>query len=147
MHESTHIGGDFMKTVGLPISRKENELRRALIPAHVRLMKKPEMLYFEKGYGEILGYSDSEYLEAGSHIVSREETLGKDIICALPKNAMPWHFYLRFFARLKPRHSRQNAALSAYLLCTVQMKKTVGILRYLPSFSMVEISGFEPLTS
>lgn len=70
-----------MKTVGLPISRKENELRRALIPAHVRLMKKPEMLYFEKGYGEILGYSDSEYLEAGSHIVSREETLGKDIIC------------------------------------------------------------------
>ena len=36
---------------------------------------------------------------------------------------------------------------SAYLLCTVQMKKAVGILRYLPSFSMVEISGFEPLTS
>ena len=39
------------------------------------------------------------------------------------------------------------AFASAYHHCTVQMKKTVDILRYLPSFLMVEISGFEPLTS
>lgn len=70
-----------MKNVGLPISRKENELRRALIPEHVKMMKYPEQLYFEKGYGEVLGYKDSEYAETGAKIASRDEVLDKDIIC------------------------------------------------------------------
>ncbi len=70
-----------MKTVGLPISRKENELRRALIPKHVRLMKHPERLYFEKGYGDVLGFPDPEYVDTGANIVSREEALSRDIIC------------------------------------------------------------------
>ena len=36
-----------MKTVGLPISHKENEHRRALIPGDVPLMAHPEMIFVE----------------------------------------------------------------------------------------------------
>lgn len=70
-----------MKTVGLPISRKENELRRAVVPEHLKNVKHCEQLYFEKGYGDVLGYPDREYEKYGAHIVSREEVLQKDIIC------------------------------------------------------------------
>lgn len=70
-----------MKTVGLPISRKENEFRRSLIPTHLGSIKHIDCLYLEKGYGEVLGYTDSDYEKYGVHIVSREEVLQKDIIC------------------------------------------------------------------
>lgn len=70
-----------MKTVGFPISHKENENRRAIIPTHIKMMNHPECLYFERGYGNVLGIDDTEYLEYGCHIVSHEETLQKDIIC------------------------------------------------------------------
>ncbi|MGN1443039.1 MAG: N(5)-(carboxyethyl)ornithine synthase [Acutalibacteraceae bacterium] len=70
-----------MKAVGFPISHKENENRRAIIPEHIKLMKSPESLYFEKGYGEILGIDDSEYSNLGCRICSREEALSKQIIC------------------------------------------------------------------
>ncbi|MDD6800733.1 MAG: N(5)-(carboxyethyl)ornithine synthase [Firmicutes bacterium] len=70
-----------MKTVGFPISHKENENRRAIIPEHIKLMKSPESLHFEKGYGEILGIDDCEYSNLGCRICSREEVLSKQIIC------------------------------------------------------------------
>ena len=70
-----------MKKVGFPISRKENELRRALIPKHLKNVQNPEQLYFEKGYGEVLGFKDEEYTSQGAHIASYEEVLSKDIIC------------------------------------------------------------------
>ena len=70
-----------MKTVGFPISHKENEYRRAIVPAHLKNVEHPELLYFEKGYGEVLGIEDSEYEAYGSHIVSHNEVLLKDIIC------------------------------------------------------------------
>lgn len=70
-----------MKTIGFPISRKENELRRALIPEHLAAVSHVDQLYFEEGYGEILGYSDDEYLRRGAHIASRDEVLSKDIVC------------------------------------------------------------------
>ena len=70
-----------MKTVGFPISHKENEKRRAIVPADIKHITYPQLLYFENGYGEVLGISDSEYAENGCHIVSREEVLSKDIIC------------------------------------------------------------------
>lgn len=37
-----------MKTVGFPISHKENEYRRAIVPAHLKNIERPELLYFEK---------------------------------------------------------------------------------------------------
>lgn len=70
-----------MKTVGFPISRKENEYRRAIVPMHLKNIEHPELLYFEKDYGEVLGIEDSEYEACGSHIASHDEVLSKDIIC------------------------------------------------------------------
>ncbi len=70
-----------IKTIGFPISHKENENRRALVPEHIKSMAHPECLYFELGYGEVLGISDIEYESLGCHIVSREEVLSQDIIC------------------------------------------------------------------
>lgn len=70
-----------MKTVGFPISYKENEKRRAMIPADIIRISHPEALYFETGYGDVLGYTDEDYINAGAKIVSRKQVLTKDIIC------------------------------------------------------------------
>lgn len=70
-----------MKTVGFPISTKENENRRAIIPEDIKKMSNPEMIYVETGFGEVLGIDDSEYISAGCNIVSHEETVNKDIVC------------------------------------------------------------------
>ncbi len=70
-----------MKTVGLPISHKENEKRRALIPTDICQLKHPEYIYVETGYGDELGFTDEDYLNQGIYVVSREEVLSKDIIC------------------------------------------------------------------
>lgn len=70
-----------MNTIGFPKSRKENENRRALIPKHINLIKHPEQLFFETGYGEVLNISDEEYKKYGCHVVSYEETLKQDVIC------------------------------------------------------------------
>ena len=70
-----------MKTVGLLISHKENEKRRALIPSDICQIKHKDLIYVESGYGAVLGYSDEYYVSQGVHVVSREEVLTKDIIC------------------------------------------------------------------
>ena len=70
-----------MKTVGFPISHKENEKRRAIIPRDLALIKNCDYIYIEKGYGDVLGYSDRDYLQYGVHISTREEVLKQDIIC------------------------------------------------------------------
>ena len=69
-----------MKSVGLPISHKENERRRSLVPNHLKCIKHPEMIFIEKGYGDVLGFSDEEYIKEGVQVCSREEVLIKDII-------------------------------------------------------------------
>lgn len=70
-----------MKTVGLPISLKENEKRRTLLPKDVIKIKNPNQIYIEKGYGEVLGLSDSDYTDLGIKVADRDEILRKDIIC------------------------------------------------------------------
>ena len=70
-----------MKTIGFPISHKENENRRAIVPEHIARMTHPECLYFEKGYGHVLGIEDESYVEVGCHVCSHEEVLKQDIIC------------------------------------------------------------------
>ncbi len=70
-----------LKTIGFPISHKENENRRAIVPTHLKNIEHPELLYFEKGYGIVLGIDDSEYEACGSHIATHEDVLRKDIIC------------------------------------------------------------------
>ena len=70
-----------MKSIGFPISHKENENRRAIVPDDLVKVKHCDQLYFQKGYGEVLGYTDGAYEKYGCHMVTREETLSKEIIC------------------------------------------------------------------
>lgn len=70
-----------MKTVGFPISRKENEKRRALIPADIASVKNPGQLYIESGYGEVLGFSDADYAAQGCHIAGFADVAACDVIC------------------------------------------------------------------
>ena len=69
------------KTIGFAISSKENEKRRAMVPADLSNLENPGYVYFEKGYGEVLGISDEEFEAKGCHVCSREEILKKDIVC------------------------------------------------------------------
>lgn len=70
-----------MKTIGYPISHKENEFRRALLPDDARLIKNRDRVYVESGYGDVLGFSDEDYLRAGVNVCSRQEALAKEIVC------------------------------------------------------------------
>lgn len=70
-----------MKTIGFPISHKENERRRAIIPTHLANIKHTNMLYVERGYGDLLGFSDYDYERYGVHLCSHDETLSRDVIC------------------------------------------------------------------
>ncbi len=70
-----------MKTVGFPISHKENENRRAIVPEDISKIVCPENLYIETGFGNVMGISDDEYAKMGCHICSHEEVLKQDIIC------------------------------------------------------------------
>lgn len=72
-----------MKTIGFVISKKENERRRALIPSDLKDIKNLNHLYFEKGYGDIIGYSDTDYTKAGVNVVDRDRANEQDIICNL----------------------------------------------------------------
>ena len=69
-----------MKTVGLPISHKENERRRTLVPSDVSLISHPEQICIETGYGDVLGYSDNDYRQQGIRVADRAEVLSMDIV-------------------------------------------------------------------
>lgn len=68
-------------TVGFPISHKENEKRRAITLSSLQNIKNKSSIYVEQGYGDVLGISDEEYIQAGINVAGREEVLSKDIIC------------------------------------------------------------------
>ncbi|MDV2440812.1 N(5)-(carboxyethyl)ornithine synthase [Acinetobacter gerneri] len=70
-----------MKTIGFPISDKENENRRAIIPNDLVNISNVQYIYIEQGYGDVLGYSDNDYINLGAKVVSRNEVLQQDIIC------------------------------------------------------------------
>lgn len=70
-----------MKTVGLPISHKENEKRRALVLSDIAKIENKCQIFVEMGYGNVLGISDEDYIHAGVQITSRDDVLSKDIIC------------------------------------------------------------------
>ncbi len=70
-----------MKTIGFPISHKENENRRAMLPEDIRNVEHPECLFFEKGFGEVLGLTDADYERTGANVCTRSEVLEKDIVC------------------------------------------------------------------
>lgn len=69
-----------MNKIGFPISKKENEKRRALVLDDLQKVKNRELLYFEKGYGIELGFNDDDICSLGCHIVEHQEAISKDII-------------------------------------------------------------------
>ncbi|UNL85796.1 N(5)-(carboxyethyl)ornithine synthase [Priestia koreensis] len=84
-----------MKEMGFLISLKENEKRRALLPSDINYIKNKHMLFFERGYGEVLGISDNEYIKKGVNVVTREKIYEKDIICCLKT---PEKFEYKYFS-------------------------------------------------
>lgn len=70
-----------IKTIGFPISPKENENRRAIVPEDIVLFSHPENIYIERGFGQVLGISDAEYASAGCQICSHDEAINQDIVC------------------------------------------------------------------
>jgi N5-(carboxyethyl)ornithine synthase len=70
-----------MKTLGFLVSTKENEKRRALLPEQISRIKNKNYLFFERGYGEVLGFADNEYIKQGVEVLSREEILTKEVLC------------------------------------------------------------------
>ena len=70
-----------MKTIGFPISHKENENRRAIIPEDIKKISNPELVFVETGFGDVLGVSDEEYKNVGCNICSHQEAIQKDIVC------------------------------------------------------------------
>ncbi len=68
-------------TIGFPVSTKENEFRRVLVPEDISKIDYPENLYFENNYGEVLGISDEEYRLLGCNVCERDEVLTKNVIC------------------------------------------------------------------
>ena len=72
------LDGDGLKTVGLVISHKNNEKRRALLPEDLNKIQNLDYLYLEQGYGESIGLKDSDY--SGVNFVSREKVLECDVI-------------------------------------------------------------------
>lgn len=70
-----------MRTIGFPVSHKEHENRRALLPRDLVNGAANGQLLFEKGYGDVLGLGDDDYRRVGARIVSREEVLASDVVC------------------------------------------------------------------
>ena len=70
-----------MKKIGFPISYKENENRRAILPIDLKRVKNSSCINIEKGYGNKLGITDEEYRKMGCSVLSRAEIMKCDIIC------------------------------------------------------------------
>lgn len=81
-----------IKTVGFPMIRNFSGDSRDFIPELFSFMDRYEGVefYLEEGYGQRLGYTADDYLNASDkvHFVSREESFGKDITMIL-KNPEP----------------------------------------------------------
>lgn len=70
-----------MKKIGFLISEKENETRRAIVLEHINRVKNKECLYFQEGYGKVIGFSDNDIITLGCKVVTKKEILDCDIIC------------------------------------------------------------------
>jgi len=70
------------RLIGFPIPNKENEYRRAVIPADLAKVENRYCLIFETGFGQPLGFSDEDYLRAGARVASRSEVCDCPVICA-----------------------------------------------------------------
>lgn len=70
-----------MLSIGFPKTRYREEFRIAMLPEQVREISHPELLFFQKGYGERLDIPDAEYERAGARITNSRGAYGKEILC------------------------------------------------------------------
>jgi len=70
-----------MNTIGFVKSSKENENRRALNPEDIIRVKHKTYIIVEEDYGKVLGFTNSDYINAGIKVLPREEVLKCDIVC------------------------------------------------------------------
>lgn len=70
-----------MLRIGFPISRKENERRRALLAADIPATNAASYLVFESGYGAVIDFADDDYRRVGAIIADRETVCECPIIC------------------------------------------------------------------
>jgi N5-(carboxyethyl)ornithine synthase len=71
----------YMKKIGFPISTKENERRRALLPSDLTFIRNVRSLVFEKGYGNVIGFTDDDYIKAGTTVANRDKVCECPVIC------------------------------------------------------------------
>jgi len=69
-----------MKTIGYVISHKNHERRRALLPNDIDRIQHSSMICVESGYGEALGFPDSDYSSRGVSVAPRNEVLACDAL-------------------------------------------------------------------
>lgn len=69
-----------IKSIGFPITDKENERRRAILPADLALVKGEGEFVIQTGYGADLGVPDADYAAAGARIGSLEDALACDLV-------------------------------------------------------------------
>lgn len=105
-----------MNTIGFPKSHLESEKRRFLDLEHIKLMRHPDSLYFEKGYGDVLGIRDEDFRDLGCNVCSFEEVLSKDVICDIKFAKAPYlkdlHTNQILFGWI---HANNNKELSAII--------------------------------
>ena len=70
-----------MKQIGFLIPKKNCEKMRALLPKHLSNVKHVGHLVFEDGYGQALGLSDRDYIQAGAKIAPRNSIYECPVIC------------------------------------------------------------------
>lgn len=70
-----------MKTIGFPISHKENENRRAVVPDDIKKLSRPDQIFIETGFGKVLGLEDDDFRAVGCNVVPHEVVLEQDVIC------------------------------------------------------------------
>jgi N5-(carboxyethyl)ornithine synthase len=70
-----------MNSIGFAISGKENERRRAVLPAHLCTTRYREHLIFQAGYAAHFGICDDEYAALGCRVGSQREVYACPIIC------------------------------------------------------------------
>jgi N5-(carboxyethyl)ornithine synthase len=88
MKKITNRGSHSMNTISFVIPQKENEKRRAILPADIAKLRHPEFIFVEAGYGNVLGIDDEEYNKIGVNVVPCAELYQQNIICN-PKNPAP----------------------------------------------------------
>lgn len=70
-----------MKKIGFVISNKENEYRRAINLHDINKIKNKKYVYFEQGYGDVLGFTDDDIKKIGCNVLPKKNIYECDIIC------------------------------------------------------------------